>query len=263
MSFKFIFVEYGNKEVYFKELQYALLTLRSHQHLMASDVCVYTENAERYVNIPVTPISIKNEISEYSLNGRYHFRIKPMVIRRALLEHQDSKGLFFLDTDTYITTGLSDRLDEIKNQTILMNQFEKLNPYPSSRLENLLLPSGLTYSYTPKACMFNSGVLGILREHEPILVDAVAMIDGMLDAGFQAHTIEQCAVSEAFRIHGVQIKEVKKELVHYWHGSDKRYMHKKLDAYFAGATTASMFSMPLVKIPHSWWRARLDKFIHA
>ncbi len=258
MGTRFIFIEYGNKDIYFKELKYSLMTLKSLHNLTIDDIYVYTECVDRYTDLPVTPISIKDDISSYSLGGRYHFRIKPTVIYRALQEQSSARSLFFIDTDTYIKSALSERISEIKSDVVLMNEFEKMDPYPDSVLDNLSLPSGLTYSYSSYLShMFNSGVLGVSSEHGPIFADALAIIDGMLDAGFKAHTIEQCAVSEAFRIHGVQIREVKKEVVHYWRGTDKKYMHNQLDRHFSLESNDG--TLPDFKISHNWFLARWHK----
>jgi hypothetical protein len=260
MGTRFIFIEYGNKDIYFKELKYSLMTLKSLHDLTADDVYVYTERVDRYKNLPITPVSIKDDVASYSLGGSYHFRIKPMVIRRALQELPVSNNLFFVDTDTYIKSSLSQRISEIKPDVVLMNEFEKTNPYAGSVLNNLLLPSGLMYSYSPNLShMFNSGVLGVSGVHEPIFADAVAIVDGMLDAGFKAHTIEQCAVSEAFRIHGVRIHEVKKEVMHYWRGTDKKYMHNQLDRHFSARSSDR--ALPFFKISHNWFLARWHKLL--
>jgi len=260
MKTRFVFIEYGNKDVYFNELKYALMTLKRHCDLTASDVYVYSESVDRYAELPVTAVSIKEDLQAYSLEGRYHFRIKPMVIGLALKTLPADTCLVFLDTDTYVRSSLTQRLAEIQSKRVLMNAFEKRNPYPNSVLNNLLLPSGLTYSYDPNvSVMFNSGVMCVLSEHRLIFLDAVAILDGMLHAGFTAHTIEQCAVSEAFRIHGVEIQEVKKEVVHYWRSTDKKYMHQQLSRYFAD--TASVKGLPDFSIPHNWFLARWHKLM--
>lgn len=260
MRTRFIFIEYGDKDIYFNELKYSLMTLKSFHQLTEDDVYVYSESVERYKNLSVTPVSIKDEISSYSLSGAYHFRIKPLVMLRALRELPIGLNLLFLDTDTYTKQNLGSRISEINSRTVLMNKFETKDPYPLAVLSNFSLPSGLMYSYGPHSQMFNSGVVGISTEHEKILIDAVALIDGMRAAGFKSHTIEQCAVTEAFRIHGVQIHEVKKEVVHYWKSTDKKYMHNQLNRI--DSIQSSDGKLPTFMIPHNWFLARLHKLLN-
>jgi hypothetical protein len=236
------------------------MTLKNFHQLTEGDVYVYTEDIERYTSLPVTPVSIKDNISSYSLNGAYHFRIKPLVMLRALRELPAGLNLLFLDTDTYTKQNLSSRIAEINPRAVLMNQFETKDPYPLAVLSNLSLPSGLMYSYGPHSQMFNSGVVGISTEHEKILIDAVALIDGMRAAGFKTHTIEQCAVTEAFRIHGVQIHEVKKEIMHYWKSTDKKYIHNQLNRF--DTIQSSDDKLPTFTIPHNWFLARLHKLLN-
>jgi hypothetical protein len=119
------------------------------------------------------------------------------------------------------------------------------------------LPSGKNYSYDKEnSVMFNSGLLGINRSHLEQILDSIGIIDGMLAAGFQAHTIEQCAITEAFRLAGVEIKEAKSEIEHYWRSTDKKYMHKQLLAL-----SVEESELPVRRIKHNWLRARLGKFL--
>lgn len=253
---KFVYVEYGGKDIYFQELKYSLATLLDYHRLRPDEVIVYTENIERYRELPVTAVSIKNNIHDYSLGGRYHFRIKPCVVRRALIELGSGARVLFLDTDTYVKRSLYEHARRINSGCVLMNAREKSDPYPENELRGLSLPSGPVYCYDhSNSLMFNSGVIGVEHAHISQLTDAIHIIDGMLDAGFTAHTIEQCAVTEAFRVSGVEILEVNKEVNHYWRGIDKKYMHKKI-----GRLKASPHSLPQERIAHSWIRARCEKY---
>jgi len=221
-------------------------------------VLVYTENPEFYAHLPVTAVSIAQDITDYSLNGAYHFRVKPCVIKRALKEHGQDANIVFLDTDTYFKKNINPYLAQIDTQHVLMNKFEKRNPYPGEVLQSVQLPSGKTYSYDEQqSIMYNSGLVGLHAAHTACLEDAIAIIDAMVNASFKAHTIEQCAVAEAFRIHQVHISEVNREVEHYWPSTDKKYMRRQL-ANLAEAGVKPN-GLPAGRIKHSWLRARLHK----
>jgi hypothetical protein len=257
MSVKFIYIQYGDKDIYCKELMYSLYTLLELHDLSNKDLFVYTDNVAAYEKLPITPIDIKEHISDYSLNGRYHFRIKPCVMHLALNSINPNEKLIFLDTDTYIKKSLNQVISQIDNGNALMNDFEKKNPYPSDRLDNLLLRSGKFYSYTHDSIMFNSGLIGVSTAHKNVFVECVDIIDGMLGNGFKAHTIEQCALSEAFRINQINVKAVSDEICHYWRSSDKKYMHREIAKQLFENDLAS-----LKKINHNWLKARIGKYMN-
>jgi hypothetical protein len=258
MKIKFLYIEYGHQKTYVDELTYSLATLLDHHSLVKSDVLVYTENTETYAHLPVTAVSIAKDITAYSLNGAYHFRVKPCVIKRALQEHGQDANIVFLDTDTYFKKNISRYLAHIDTQHVLMNKFEKRNPYPGEVLTSVQLPSGKTYSYDEQySIMYNSGLVGLHASHTACLDDAIAIIDAMVNASFKAHTIEQCAVAEAFRIHQVHISEVYREVKHYWPSTDKKYMRRQLASLAESGVQPN--GLPVGRIKHSWLRARLHK----
>lgn len=258
MKTKFLYIEYGHQKTYVDELMYSLATLLDYHSLLKSDVLVYTENTETYAHLPVTAVSIAQDIPDYSLNGAYHFRVKPCVMKRALQEHGQDTNIVFLDTDTYFKKNINRHLEQINSQNALMNKFEKRNPYPGEVLQSVQLPSGKLYTYDEKySIMYNSGLVGLHAAHAACLADAIAIIDAMVKASFKAHTIEQCAVSEAFRLHQIQIAELYKEVEHYWPSTDKKFMRRQLAGLAASGLQAN--GLPAGRIKHSWLRARLHK----
>ena len=258
MKTKFLYIEYGHQKTYVDELTYSLATLLDYHSPLKSEVLVYTENTETYAHLPVTAVSIAQDMPAYSLNGAYHFRVKPCVMKRALQEHGQDANIVFLDTDTYFKKNINPYFSQINAQHALMNKFEKRNPYPGEVLPPVQLPSGKIYAYDEQhAIMYNSGLVGLHASHAACLDDAIAIIDAMVSASFKAHTIEQCAVSEAFRIHQIQLAEVYKEVEHYWPSTDKKYMRRQLAGLAASGVQAN--GLPAGRIKHSWLRARLHK----
>jgi hypothetical protein len=252
---KFLYIDYGGHDSYFSELRYSLATLLDFDKPHPESVLVYTDNVAKYARLPVTAVSIRSDLDEYTLNGTYHYRVKPFVIKRAIEDNKDTEKILFLDTDTYVKASLASKAAKIDATTALMNRFEKRDPYPGDCLDHLELTTGKTYSYDRKvSSMYNSGVVGVSRNHISCLDDAIQILDGMLKAGFGSHTIEQCALSEAFRINGVRIQEVKTEVEHYWRKTDKGYMHKKLKLVLGDDA-----ALPTGRISHNWFLPRLGK----
>jgi len=256
---KIIFIEYGQQERYRNQVKYAVMTLHAHNQLDKSEIVIYSETPELYSDVKATAISIKAQVDELSLNGRYHFRVKPCIILSALEEYQCP--VLFLDTDTFCNSNLTSKISSIKDKNILMNIFEKTNPYPDCNLTEATLPSGKVYSYdTQKTQMYNSGVVGVNPSHASAIRDAISIIDAMKLSGVGYHTIEQTALSESFRIHGIKISELNKEITHYTRGTGKDYMDDMIRKNMEKLTPAAAY--PEGKfIPFSWFRPRFHKAI--
>ena len=223
MKKRIIFIEYGAQERFLNQIKYSVMTLLAFNKLDRSEIIIYTEQPEKYKKIPVSTRSITKKVFNYSLGGKYHFRIKPCVLLDALKEHECQ--ILFLDTDTFCNANLDPKISCISQQNVLMNIFESSNPYPEFEMKGIQLPSGKNYSYDPSNTkMFNSGVIGVCPGHEQAIEDAIFIIDAMQKHGLQRHTAEQTAISEAFRVHNIHISEMHKEITHYTRGTGKDYM---------------------------------------
>jgi hypothetical protein len=106
--------------------------------------------------------------------------------------------------------------------------------------------------------MFNSGVIGVDRGHELVLQDAIFIIDVMLNNGLKRHTAEQTAISEAFRVHNIQVSEINKEITHYTRSTGKNYMDAMIRKELATVEVNSPY--PKNKfIKFNWFIPRLYK----
>lgn len=259
MKKRIIFIEFGAQEKFVNQIKYSVMTLKAFNDLDASEIVVYSEEPSNYKNMDVSVVSIKDKISEYSLNGQYHFRIKPCVLLDALTEH--NCPILFLDTDTFCRKNLSKRIISISKENVLMNVFELTNPYPDFSMMNINTPSGINYSYDPKKTkMYNSGIIGVNPEHRIAIQDAIYLIDAMKKHGLKNHTAEQTALSEAFRIHNINISELKDEITHYTRGTGKDYMNDMIKNALQDLPSYSPY--PEEKfIKFNWFLPRLHKHL--
>lgn len=259
MKKRIIFIEYGAQERFLNQTKYSIMTLKAFNELDKSEIIVYTEQPEKYVNMAVSTQSIAHKVFDYSLGGKYHFRIKPCVLLDALREHECP--ILFLDTDTFCNADLNKRITSISKSNVLMNVFESTNPYPEFSMSSVTLPSGRIYSYDPqKTKMFNSGVIGVDNSHEPAIEDAIFLIDTMQNHGLLRHTAEQTAISESFRVHGLTISEVHKEITHYTRGTGKDYMDDMIKKEMLNLEIDSPYPQNHF-IKFNWLRPRLHKLI--
>ncbi|HEY3301746.1 MAG TPA: hypothetical protein VGJ90_13320 [Methylophilaceae bacterium] len=227
LNAKFIYMEYGDIKRYKLELIYSLATLFKHHTLNKSDVVIYTATPDFFKSLGVTVISIKELIPEYSQNWSYTFRVKPCVMLDALRTFRCP--ILFLDTDTIIEKSLLPILAAISPKQVFLNRLEKINPYPSIKQFDTMLPNSGHYAYSPKEShMYNSGIIGASEAHIPIFEDAIYLLDALKAAGVKEHTVEQTALSEVLRINNIRISEVISEIKHYCRGADKEFMAHQL-----------------------------------
>jgi hypothetical protein len=193
----FIYVEYGDLERLYLELRYSLSTLLYWKFHAPVDVVVYTDKPSRYQDLPVRVVDIATKISEFSRNGLYHHRIKPCV----LLEEMKTNANFcvMIDTDTFFQEGFFEKLwSSLSDGSVAVDRFHGRNPIPKLSGFSANLPNAGLYKYDSKFSVeYNSGLTAVdPGTHAPVIEDAVALIDAVLDQGTRLLTIEQIALSE-------------------------------------------------------------------
>jgi hypothetical protein len=256
----FVYIDYGPSPDIGLELRYSLATLLA--EYKAPQVIIYTDKPDAYARLhaSVTPRALDEDLSHWTRGGAYNHRLKPCVLLDALAE---CGGLcVLLDTDSYINPGFAAALVEASAQGPAMDHFEARDPYPEIAGFAANLPCG-RYVYDPAtARMFNSGLIAAQAGRDaPALADALALIDALWNADRRLFKIEQIAVSEAFRHHGLPIGEMAPAFHHYFRRSLKRYLHWRLRAR-ERRTPAFAQTRPCVAHPRNavrayTWAARL------
>jgi len=240
----FVYIDYGPSPYIGRELRYSLATLLA--EVPAADVVVYTDKPREYEALPVAPQPIGDRLGAWTRDGVYNHRIKPCVLADAL--GAQSGPCVLMDTDSWIEPGFAATLAAGS----AMDRFEQRDPYPELAGFKTRLPHAGEYVYAPEtAVMFNSGLIAA-RDAAPV-EDAIALIDALWDAGRRKFNIEQIAVSESFRLHGLVIGETFPAFQHYCRRSLKRYMHWRIDAWMKRAPFAP--TRPCIAHPRNAVRA--------
>ncbi len=225
----FIYLNYGPNANLRRQLKYSFLTLRRFIEPGEHRVAIYTDTPDLFAAWPVAAVSIAGKVREYSRNGRFGHRIKLVVLHDALTRFGDA---VLLDSDSVVLAGFPASVADRLRRGGLMNRFEMRNPAPELAGFEADLPHAGRYRYdVARSHMYNSGLIGARTEHVPVLKDAIELTDGFLDgaaAPATVHRLEQIAVSEAFRIHGVAIAEIHDTFLHYWKRSWKNYADWRL-----------------------------------
>jgi hypothetical protein len=227
----FIYLNYGPNANLRRQLKYSFLTLRRSIDPAEHRVAVYTDTPDLFAAWPVAAVSIAGKVSEYSRGGRFGHRIKLVVMHDALTRFGDA---ILLDSDSIVLAGFPASAAAKLRRGGVMNRFESHNPAPEFAGLEAVLPHAGRYRYdVVMSHMYNSGLIGARAEHAPVLEDAIALTDVFLDgpaAAVTVHRLEQIAISEAFRIHGVAIAEIHDTFLHYWKRSWKYYADRRLPA---------------------------------
>jgi hypothetical protein len=232
---RYLYLDYGGQPKYRRELKYSLISLR--QDAPDALVAIYTDAPDVYARWPVAVADIRGQVGEWSGGGFYHHRIKPAVVLDALKRFEGPVCL--VDSDSIIRPGFDAEVRakvapqevwSVTKTAVVMNRFELFNPFPPLKGFRCRLPHLGPYRYdTGSSWMFNSGLIGMSPGHEPILEDALAMIDALIGRAKKFHTIEQFAISEAVRLRQIPIAEVRDTFLHYWQGRRRIYMAGEID----------------------------------
>jgi hypothetical protein len=236
----YLYLDYGGRAQYRRELKYSLISLRSE---LGSDlgeggrIVIYTDAPAVYARWPVEAVDIAGKTQAWSGGGLYHHRIKPAVVLDAL--NRFAAPVCFVDSDSIIRPGfraeVSTKLapQDVSSATksaVVMNHFELVNPFPPLKGFRTTLPHLGHYHYdTAASWMFNSGLIGVTPEHVPVMEDALAFIDALIGRARKFPTIEQLALSEVARLNQIPIAEVKDTFLHYWQGRRRIYMADQIE----------------------------------
>lgn len=225
----FIYVEYGDMERLQLELRYSLSTLLYWGRPFQLDVVVYTDKPARYGDLPVRVVDISGDIPEFSRSGLYHHRIKPCVLLKEM--EANSNYCVMADTDTFFREGFFEKLlAALRSGAVAVDRRHGRNPFPALAGFTADLPNAGPYRYDPKlAVEYNSGLTAVdPKLHLPVVRDAIAWIDAVLDHGARLLTIEQIALSESLRVHAVAVATMHPAFGHYYRVAHKRYMQWQL-----------------------------------
>ena len=223
----YLYLDYGGHPKFRQELKYSLISLRAELGSREAGIAIYTDAPGVYRNWPVTAVDIAAEIVPWSGGGLYHHRIKPAVVLDAL--GRFAGPVCFLDADSIVRPGFHAEVTAKMASGVVMNAFEKKNPYPPLSGFRCRLPHLGDYHYDVGASvMFNSGLIGVGPEHMPVLDDTLALIDALIGRAKKFPAIEQFALSEVLRLKRIAVAEVKDTFLHYWQGRRRIYMANQI-----------------------------------
>ena len=256
----FLYIDYGASPYIGRELRYSLATLLA-EYAGDARVVVYTDKPAAYsaLHPAVSCRDIAPDFVDWTRGGAYSHRIKPCVLLDALRREGGLCAL--VDTDSYVRPGFAGALEAAVAAGPAMDHVEGRDPYPEIAGFTATLPGAGAYVYDrATALMANSGLIAARAPRDvAALEDAVALIDALWDAGHRLFKIEQIAITEAFRLHGLEIGETRPAFQHYFRRSLKRYMHWRIDRWLR---REPQFRPQRPSIAHSRNAVRLFNYVN-
>ncbi len=223
----YLYLDYGGKSQYRAELKYSLISLKAELDPGRARIVVASDTPEAYRAWPVTVMDIAPRVREWSGSGLYYHRIKPALVREAL--ERFAEPALFLDSDSIVRPGFHAEVEGKMAGSVVMNRFEKNNPFPPLKGFRTRLPHLGAYRYdVAHSWMFNSGLIGMTPDHLPLLDDTLALIDALIGRAKKFPAIEQFALSDVLRLSQTPIAEIHDSFLHYWQGRRRIYMANQI-----------------------------------
>lgn len=203
-----IYTAWGNNDIYHYGVLFNWLRLVGLGYTKGvTNVIVYTDHPEYYENYPIQIRTINSdELTQWSLNGQYFFRIKAKTVAEAV--HQFGGKVLHIDSDILIERPLTELFNLItpKQSIFASNDGPVCSEYDAilnSEHDDFLR----YYSDLKQVNMYGSAILGVSHEMKEAVVTADKLMQKWIPKT-KAHTIEQFSMSEALIRSGVSLKDL-------------------------------------------------------
>ena len=236
-----LYIVYGENKGYYDGAVFSFLTFMS--WISAEDsirIVVLTEKPEKFQDYPVEiiPMSQKQKM-DWSLNGRYHFRIKNRGMAYVMdkLKLIDQDKILFFDADTYFNKSPINLFKFIKpNQALfylkegLINERRRFRVYKDSLDGKIIEYDGQEYKLSPNSAMWGSLMIGLMPNMRKHLEWADKLLLKFIDI-VPAHTVEEFSLSESL-LNKFKIVEGKHLVGTYSTSRKKKHAEKILFRFF-------------------------------
>lgn len=254
----FVYLCFGKSPSLKRELAYSVGSLLAEIGGDGERIAVFTDRPQDFAGWPVRIVDIADRLAAMRWNGEgdFFFRAKPATLVEALDTFQ--RDCVLIDVDTFVRPGFAAAVERALAAGAAMNAWVRTGAYPFFGPFETDLPHLGRYRFDAAgAPMFNSGLVAARLEHRPLIEDALTLMDRLWAAGLHKHDIEQFVIGECFRLAGVELALIDRELEHYCPHWTKRYMRRRLRRRLPIAGAPPVAARP--DIPASKTRVRLFK----
>ena len=235
-----LYIVYGADQGYYDGAKFSLLTFKHWSKEEKIEIVVLTEKPQEFSNYQVKVISIPNvKKNEWSLNGKYHFRIKnrglAYVMDELKLEEKDK--ILFFDADTYFHKSPLPLFDLIQPNQALFYQNEGLI-YKRKRFDvyvkhlegKRIEIDDDFYELSKKSALWGSLMVGIMPNMRPSLEWSDLLMMKFYEM-VPSHTIEPFSLSETL-LKKYKLVEGKNFVSLYSTSRKKQYARNILSNFF-------------------------------
>lgn len=220
---RLVYLCYGEGPIV-AETEFSIVSSLRHDTAPAHEIVVYTDHPEAFSHLPVTIEHLTPEIlQEWSGPDGYAHRRKLECVAHAL--RQAEGRVVFVDGDTWFRDAPAELFGRVGPGRGLMHVCENTLrrsglDYNVELAEHLELHrfhdrNGTPYDFSSDQSSWNSGVIGLLPEHEPLVLEALHLLDQLQPAGLRVHTIEQFALGVVLE-RSLTVGESIDVVYHYW-----------------------------------------------
>jgi heptosyltransferase-3 len=202
-----LYIVFGDNKGYYDGAKFSLLTFMN--WVLIEDpveIVILTENPDEFESYPVMvfPISVEQR-NEWSLDGKYHFRIKNrgMTYIMDQLELTGQDKILFLDTDTYFHKSPLPLFDLIQtNQALfylnegLIYKRKRFQVYIDHLEGKPIQIDNDVYELSKESTMWGSLMIGIMPNMRPSLDWADQLMQVFIET-VPSHTIEPFSLAES------------------------------------------------------------------
>lgn len=225
-------VLYGNNFLYELELFGSLYSAWHHHGNEALEVSVLTDRYRASLDeypFKINQIRISDEEWEAWTSGGKEKHLVKMYTMKKMLEQSVGPVIFF-DTDVIFTASLRALVDKIDAHSTLMQAPEgTLGQYPvwSSFVASLSADDSVyAKTISMNSPMYNSGIVGMMPEHAPLMKEAIELAEGLYSRQ-SIFNIEQFATGKILS-ERTQLSTCETEVLHYW-GWRRKFIHIEIE----------------------------------
>ena len=235
-----LYIVYGDDQTYYDGAKFSFLTFKYWLKNDDVEIVILTEKPQEFRGYGLKIIEMsKAQKKEWSLNGKYHFRIKnrglAYVMDKLNLKEEDK--ILFFDTDTYFHKSPLKLFDLIqRNQALfylnegLIYKRKRFDVYIKSLEGKKIEIEGQTYQLSKHSALWGSLMVGIMPNMRASLewADLLMM---QLHKMVPAHTIEPFSLSETL-LRNYKLVEGKNFVSLYSTSRKKEYAGSILSNFF-------------------------------
>tara|TARA_B100000787_G_scaffold163781_1_gene145776 strand:+ start:3338 stop:4237 length:900 start_codon:yes stop_codon:yes gene_type:complete len=236
-----LYIVYGDDQVYYDGAIFSFLTFKYWLKRDNSvEIYVLTEKPDLFEGYPINVLIMSDkQKTEWSLKGKYHFRIKNRGLAFVMdqLKLKDMDKILFLDTDTYFHKSPLPIFNLIQsNQAVfylnegLIYSRKRFSTFVRNLEGKKIQIDGQTYELSRKSAMWGSLMVGIMPNMRPSLDWSDKLMLKFFET-IPAHTIEPFALSESLLMK-YKMVEGKNFVSLYSTSRKKKYASDVLSTFF-------------------------------